>query len=186
MTFTIRTPTRANRGVMPYERFYGVKPDVGHIRTFGCIVRVTLPSEKLGKLEDRRAMGYLMGYKYEGGYRVWIPHIGMKEVRDVTFYEGTAPMCPTMGRPTRCQRSGVQVVKPPKTTPGPVPPHHQHPRPYHRTKRCQQEQRRGEWGGGSSAAGKREKLTRARPLPSACTPRCDADRRPQQNTFRQT
>ena len=64
----------------------------GQIRTFGCIVRVTLPSEKLGKLEDRGAMGYLMGYKYEGGYRVWIPRIGVKEVRDVTFYEGTVPV----------------------------------------------------------------------------------------------
>ena len=36
-----RTPMRANEGVTPYERFYGMKPDVGHIRTFGCIVRVT-------------------------------------------------------------------------------------------------------------------------------------------------
>ena len=38
------TPT----SVTQYERFYGVKPDVGYIRTFGCIARVTLPSEKLG------------------------------------------------------------------------------------------------------------------------------------------
>jgi hypothetical protein len=44
-----RTPTRANDGITPYERFYGMKPDVGHIRAFGCIVRVMLPSEKLGK-----------------------------------------------------------------------------------------------------------------------------------------
>ena len=50
-----------------------MKPDVGHIRTFGCVVRVTLPKEMLGKLEDCRAMGYLMGYKYDGGYRVWNP-----------------------------------------------------------------------------------------------------------------
>ena len=41
-----RTATRANDGITPYERFYGMKPDVGHIRT---IVRVTLPSETLGK-----------------------------------------------------------------------------------------------------------------------------------------
>jgi hypothetical protein len=33
-----------------------MKPDVGHIRTFGCVVRVTPPSETLGKLEDRGAM----------------------------------------------------------------------------------------------------------------------------------
>ena len=52
MTFINRTPTRANGGITPYERFYRVKPDVGYVRTFGCIVRVTLPSEKLGKPED--------------------------------------------------------------------------------------------------------------------------------------
>lgn len=48
-----RTPTSANDGVTPYERFYGMKPDVSHIRTFGCAVRVALPREKLGKLDDR-------------------------------------------------------------------------------------------------------------------------------------
>ena len=45
-----RTPTKANDGMTPYERFYGMKLDVGHIRTFGCVVRVTLPREMLGKL----------------------------------------------------------------------------------------------------------------------------------------
>ena len=43
-----RTPTKANAGVAPYERFYGTKPDVGHICTFGCVVWVTLPKEALG------------------------------------------------------------------------------------------------------------------------------------------
>jgi hypothetical protein len=109
-----RTPTRANGGVTPYEHFYGVKPDVGHIRTFGCVARVTLPREKLEKLEDRGAMG-------EGGYRVWIPRIGVKEMRDVTFYEGTAPVLPDHGSTDEVQRNRVQVVEPPKTTPGPHP-----------------------------------------------------------------
>ena len=40
---------RANDGIAPYEHFYGVKPDVVHKHTFGCIVCATLPSEKLGK-----------------------------------------------------------------------------------------------------------------------------------------
>jgi hypothetical protein len=87
-----RMPTRANGGITPYERFYKAKPDVADVRTFECIVCVSLPSEKLGKLEDRGAMGYLMGYKYEGSYRMWIPRIGVKEVRDITFYDGTAPV----------------------------------------------------------------------------------------------
>ena len=111
-----RTATRTNDGITLYERFYGMKPDVGHIRT---IVRVTLPSEKLGKLEDRGAMGYLMGYKYEGVYRVWILRIGVKEVRDVAFFEGTAPVLPTMAE---VQRDWIQDVDTLKTTPGPTIP----------------------------------------------------------------
>ena len=115
-----RTPTRANDGITPYERFYGMKPDVGHIRTFGCIVRVTLPSEKLGKLDNRGAMGYLMGYKYEGAYRVWIPRSGVKEVRDITFFEGTAPALPDHGSIEEVQPLRVQVADPPKTSSGPT------------------------------------------------------------------
>jgi hypothetical protein len=42
-------------------------------------------------------MGYLLGYKYEAGYRVWMPRIGVREVRDVVFYEGTAPTLPDHG-----------------------------------------------------------------------------------------
>ena len=84
-----KTPTRANDGIMPYEHFYGMKPDVGHIRTFGCIVCVTLPSE-------------LMGYKYEGAYRVWIPRIGVKEVEQ-------RPCCPTMGQSPRFNLAGSKM-----------------------------------------------------------------------------
>ena len=89
-----RTPTMSNNGKTPFEVFYGMKPNVDHIRRFGCITKVTLPAEKLKKLDNRAVMGYLLGYKYEGGYRVWIPNQGVKEVRDVTFYEDTAPVEP--------------------------------------------------------------------------------------------
>ena len=45
----------------------GTKPYVSHIRTFGCVTKVVLPSELFGKLDDRVVMGYLLGYKYDGG-----------------------------------------------------------------------------------------------------------------------
>ena len=28
-------------------------------------------------------MGYLLGYKYDGGYQVWTPKLGVRETRDV-------------------------------------------------------------------------------------------------------
>jgi transposase InsO family protein len=68
-----RTPTKPNDGKTPFELFYGMKPDVGHIRAFGCVAKVVLPSELLGKLDDRAVMCYLLGYKYDGAYCVWVP-----------------------------------------------------------------------------------------------------------------
>ena len=81
-----------------------MKLDVGHIRTFGCVMHVTLPKEMLGKLEDHGATSYLMGYKYDSGYRVWNPRIGVREVRDVTFYKGTVPVLPNHGSTTEVHR----------------------------------------------------------------------------------
>ena len=89
-----RTPTTANDGKTLYEVFYSMKPNVSHIRWFRCYTKVTLPSEKLKKFDNRAVMGYLLGYKYEKGYRVWIPKVGVREAWDVTFYEDTAPIAP--------------------------------------------------------------------------------------------
>ena len=54
-------------------------------------------SGELGKLEDHRAMGYLKGFKYKVNYHGCIPHIGVKEIRDVTFFKGQCPGCPCQG-----------------------------------------------------------------------------------------
>jgi hypothetical protein len=51
-TFMYLRNRKTNNGTTPDERFYDTKPDVGHIRTFGCAVRVTLPKETLGKLDE--------------------------------------------------------------------------------------------------------------------------------------
>ena len=115
-----RVPMRVNNSITPYEHFYGVKLDMVHIHTFGCIVCITLPSEELGKMDDRGAMSYLMGYQDECAFRVWIPRSGVKEVRDVTFFEGTAPALPDHGSIKEVQPIRVQVVDPPKSPPGPT------------------------------------------------------------------
>ena len=106
-----RTPTRVNNGITPDEHFYWVKPYVGHIHTFGYIVRI---------MDDHGAMGYLMGYQYEGVYHVWIACSGVKEVRDITFFEGTAPALPDHGSIEEVQPIRVQVTDLPKTPPGPM------------------------------------------------------------------
>jgi len=45
-----RSPMATNEGRTPYELFYRVKSDVEHIRTFGCMVKVVLPSQTLANL----------------------------------------------------------------------------------------------------------------------------------------
>ena len=103
MSLRNRMPMRANDGITPYEWFYWMKLDMGHICTFQCIMCVMLPSEELGKLEDRRAMRYLKGYKYKVNYHIWIPRIGVKEVKFITFFEVTVPALPNHGSITKVQ-----------------------------------------------------------------------------------
>ena len=91
-----KTPTNANRGKMPYELYYNMKPSASHIRPFGC-VKVTLPTEKLKKFNHRAVMRYLIGYNYEGACRLWIPKMGIKEARDVVLYDKHSPVLPEDG-----------------------------------------------------------------------------------------
>jgi transposase InsO family protein len=48
-----RTPTAAVHGMTPEEKFTGKKPDVSHLRVFGCIVYVHVPDEKRSKLNPK-------------------------------------------------------------------------------------------------------------------------------------
>ena len=59
---------KANDGKTPFEIFCGMKLDVGHIHAFGCVTKVVLPGELLGKLDDRAVMSYILRYKHNGTY----------------------------------------------------------------------------------------------------------------------
>ena len=80
--------TSANEGVKLHGRFNRVRPNEGHIHTFGFTVRVTLPSEVLGSWMTGKPWA-IWCYKYRGGYRVWIPWTG---IRDIPFCEGPSPI----------------------------------------------------------------------------------------------
>jgi hypothetical protein len=56
-----RTPTKANDGVTPYECFYGVKPDVSHTRTFGCVVACHAASREVREAGQPQRDGVLTG-----------------------------------------------------------------------------------------------------------------------------
>jgi hypothetical protein len=83
-------PSARHPGVIPEEKYTGQKQDVGHIRVWGCIAYVYIPSEKGGgKLADRGQKGRLMGMEGRGLYRILIPETGqIIRSRNVIFEEG--------------------------------------------------------------------------------------------------
>jgi hypothetical protein len=94
-----RSPARENSGITPLERIIGDKPDLTHLKVFGCPVSIAVPKEKWKKWDDHSRMGYMVGYEpYPSGYLIWYP--GSKRVekaRDVFFHEEhVAPATPTL------------------------------------------------------------------------------------------
>ena len=96
MTTTVfilnRVPTKALKGKTPFEAWYGRKPSMSFLRTFGCIGHVRKTKSVLTKLEDRSTPMVLLGYE-EGTkvYRLYDPRGGKVVVsRDVMFDEKAA------------------------------------------------------------------------------------------------
>ena len=84
-----RAPTKALTGKMSFEAWYGHKPSVSFLWTFGGIGHVRKTKLVLTKLEDRSTPMVLLGYE-EGtkAYRLYDP-CGDKVLvsRDVVFDE---------------------------------------------------------------------------------------------------
>jgi hypothetical protein len=73
----------------PEEVFSGIKPEVGHLRIFGCPVYIHVPKEKRTKMEPSGKKGVFVGYSENSkAYRIYVPGQRQIEVsRDVTFHE---------------------------------------------------------------------------------------------------
>ena len=56
------TPTKALKGKTSFESWYGRKPSVSFLQTFGCISHVKKTKPVLTKLEDRSTPMVLLGY----------------------------------------------------------------------------------------------------------------------------
>ena len=84
-------PTTSLKDVTPHEKFFGPKPDVGHLRVFGCQVFMHVPDQKRKKLEAKAIKGIFVGYPTGSkGYKVFLPKSRkMIRSRDVKFLENT-------------------------------------------------------------------------------------------------
>ena len=82
---------RLSQPKTPYEMFWGMKPDVSHLRIFGCLVYCQKLSNDRKKLsscsEEGRFMGYDAGTK---GWRVLLSNGKMAVRFNVKFIEDTA------------------------------------------------------------------------------------------------
>ena len=71
------------------EAFFGKKPDIGHLRIFGCITYSYIPKEKMTKLEPTAEKGIFVGYSETlKAFWVYIPASRKVVIRlDVRFEE---------------------------------------------------------------------------------------------------
>lgn len=84
-----RCPSKSLDNKTPQEAWNGMKPTVSHLRVFGSIAYVHVPSQRRLKLDDRSEKHVFVGYdKHSKGYKLYNP-ITRKVVvsRDVEFDE---------------------------------------------------------------------------------------------------
>jgi hypothetical protein len=76
----------------PEEVFSGIKPEVGHLRIFGCPVYIHVPKGKRTKMELSCKKGVFVEYSENSkAYRIYVPgHRQIEVSRDVTFHEEAA------------------------------------------------------------------------------------------------
>jgi hypothetical protein len=76
----------------PEETFSGTRPDVSHIRIWGCVCYCHVPSEKRTKLDPTTVKGILVGYnEVSKDYIIYVPTRRKVIVcRDVQFEEERA------------------------------------------------------------------------------------------------
>jgi hypothetical protein len=74
------------------EMFTGKKPEVSHLKIFGCPVFIHIPKEKRNKLDPSGKKGIFVGYcEVSKAFRIYIPSQHHIEIsRDVTFDEDVA------------------------------------------------------------------------------------------------
>ena len=84
-----RSPTKAVEGMTPFEAWVGEKPNVGHLRTFGCVAYAHVAKDERKKLDAKARKCVFLGYGTETrGYRLYDPkRAKVFFSRDVVFNE---------------------------------------------------------------------------------------------------
>ncbi|KFD65016.1 LOW QUALITY PROTEIN: hypothetical protein M514_22733 [Trichuris suis] len=84
-----RVPNRKENTATPYERWFGKRPSVGHLRVFGCDAYVHVPAQHRKKLDPKARKVVFVGYGLSNKiYRIYDSRKHrVEEVTDVKFNE---------------------------------------------------------------------------------------------------
>jgi hypothetical protein len=84
-----RSPTVAVNNITPYEAWTGQKPDLAHMKIFGCLAYMHVPKQQRKKWNDKAKEMIFVGYSHESkGYRLMDPStLKVTEAKDVIFLE---------------------------------------------------------------------------------------------------
>lgn len=84
-----RSPARALKGVTPYQALMGRKPNVDHLKVFGCLCYAHVPKDERKKLDSKSVTCIFLGYGSEvKGYRLYVlERERIMYSRDVIFDE---------------------------------------------------------------------------------------------------
>ena len=77
--------TRISHSVLgfktPEEMFMGKKPEVSHLKIFGCLVYIHIPKEKRTKLDPSEKKGIFVGYcEVSKAFKIYIPGFHHMEI----------------------------------------------------------------------------------------------------------
>jgi hypothetical protein len=63
-----RSPTCANPGAIPEEKYSGTIPDIHNLRIFGCLAFLHIPKESRKKMDNKTRRCLFLGYDSESKY----------------------------------------------------------------------------------------------------------------------
>lgn len=99
-------------GCTPYELWFGSKPDLSSLRTWGCKVMVGLPNVHLKKLDSRRKPGYFVDYGGDhSNYWVYYRDGGVRLEKHVAFLNELMPGYRDRSEPTKQMIPTVRRVQ---------------------------------------------------------------------------
>ena len=84
-----KSPAKSLNGRTPYEAWFGKKPGVRHLCTFGCMAYAKRVGPRVIKLSDRSVLGVFLSFELGSkAYRVFDPvNNKLMVMRDVIFDE---------------------------------------------------------------------------------------------------